>query len=117
MIQDQILNHYFDKCNSEGTPFLLSYIKFTSKTWKNKHYLNVGKHVGVFGDYSEGFIDFIKWKHANISEEVHFNSKSDYNKRKSTMNDIITSLNLSKTSKVIRVMCTSLSVVMNQDRI
>ena len=118
MIQDQILNHYFDKCNSEGTPFLLSYIKFTSKTWKNKHYLNVGKHVGIFGDYSEGFIDFIKWKHANISEKIHFNySKLDYNKRKITMNDIMTSLNLSKTCKVIRVIYTKLSVVISQDKI
>ena len=33
--------------------FSSSYIKFTSKTWKNKHYLNVGKYVAAFDDKVE----------------------------------------------------------------
>ena len=53
-------DHYLEKYNVEGTPFLSSYIKLTSKTWKRKNYLNVGKRVGVLGVYSEGFINFTK---------------------------------------------------------
>ena len=60
MLQDKMSDHYLDSYNVDGTPFLSSYIKFTSKTCKSKYYLNVGKHVGLFGDYSEGFMNFTK---------------------------------------------------------
>ena len=68
MIQDQMLDHYVDKFKSEGILCLSSYINFLSNIWKSKHYLNVGKHVGVIGDYGKGFMDFTEWKHDNKSK-------------------------------------------------
>ena len=80
-------DHYLEKYNVEGTPFLSSYIKLTSKTWKRKNYLNVEKRVGVLGVYSEGFINFTKWKHEYICEELHLTySASGSDRKKFIMN-------------------------------
>ena len=63
-------DHYLLTYRKEGFTRLSSYIKFTSKTWKIKHCLIVGKYVTTFGDNSEGFTDFNKWKHENITEKI-----------------------------------------------
>ena len=49
--------------------FSSSYIELTSKTWKSKHYLNIGKNI-TFGDKGEGYTDVTKWKHENITEKI-----------------------------------------------
>ena len=71
-----------------------------SKTWKIDYYLNVGKRILGFREYSDGFVDFNKWKNDNIDETIHsIYSKSDNMKTKYIMNDLREQL----TGKVIRV--------------
>ena len=83
VLQDQMTDHYLGNYNYKGTPFLSSYIKYTSKIWKRRNYLNVENHVGIVGEYSEGFINFTKWKYDNICEVLHLTySKSGSNRRK-----------------------------------
>ena len=94
-------DHNLHKYHIKGTPFLSSYMKFTSKTWKNNYYLNVRKRIHIFREYSDGFIDFNKSKNDNIDETIHsIYSKLDNMKRKYIMNDLMKEL----TGKLFRVM-------------
>ena len=68
LIKDAMSNYYIANNHKEGSLFLSSYIKFSSNKWECKHHLNVWKCVPAFGDESEGFVDFNKWKHENIIE-------------------------------------------------
>ena len=89
-----------DHYHKKDTPFLSSYIKFTSKTWKAKRYLNVEKRIKTFCEFSDGYIDFNKWKNDTINEVIHsIYSKSDNAKRKLIMNVLMNDLS----GNVIRV--------------
>ena len=66
LLQDKMSDHYLDYYHNKDISFLSSYIKFTSKTWKGKRYLNVGKRIKIFREFSDGFIDFNLWKNSCI---------------------------------------------------
>ena len=59
-IQNEIADHYLEHYNVAGNPFSSNKIKYLTKCWKQHHYLNVVKQVGIFGIHSNGFIDFNK---------------------------------------------------------
>ena len=48
LFQDKMSDHYLSHYHNKDISFLSSYIKFTSKTWKGKHYLNVEKRIIFF---------------------------------------------------------------------
>ena len=60
-LHDKMSDHYLDHYHKKDISFLSSYIKFTSKTWKAKRYLNVGKRIKKFREFSDGYIDFNIW--------------------------------------------------------
>ena len=59
-IQNQIADHYLENWNVVGIPFSSNKIKYLTKCWKQNHYLNVGKLVGIFEIHDNGFLDFNK---------------------------------------------------------
>ena len=76
-------DHYLDHYHNKDISFLSSYIKFTSKTWKGKRYLNVGKRIKNFREVSDSFVDFNQWKTNSINKVFHLKySKSDNKTRK-----------------------------------
>ena len=80
--------------------------------------MNVGKYVATFCDKVEGFIDFTKWNHDNITEDISEKySKSKHNQRVLILNDIVTSLNLSNINKVFLVLNDKLSGMMTPAQI
>ena len=98
-----------------GTPSSSNKIKHLTKKWKQNNYLNVAKLVGIFGNNNEGFMDFTKWKHANIYIFLHSNySESNTAQRKSIVNGLITTMNLSKRCKVFRVINKNISIVVSE---
>ena len=59
-------------------------------TWKGKRYLNVGKRLNIFGQYSDGLVDYNSLKKKCI--DVHFHSrysKFDNKIRKLIMNELM----------------------------
>ena len=58
-LQDKMTDHYLHKYHIKRIPFLSSYMKFTSKTWKNNYYLNVRKRIHIFREYSDGLLTLI----------------------------------------------------------
>ena len=63
-------------------------------------------------------MNFTKWRHDNILEVIHSNySKSGNDRGKFIMNDLMTSLNLSKRCNIIRVIDIKLYFFMIQDEI
>ena len=60
-------------------------------------------------------MDFTKWKHANIYIFLHSNySESNTAQRKSIVNGLITTMNLSKRCKVFQVINNKFSIVMRK---
>ena len=57
-LQDKMSDHYLDHFHKKDIQFLSSYIKFVSKIWKAKRYLNIGKRIKTFREFSDGYIDF-----------------------------------------------------------
>ena len=99
-LQDKMSGHYLDHYHNKDISFISSYIKFTSKTWKGKRYLNVGKRIKIFRQFSDGFIDFNLWKKKCIDVCFHSKySKPDNKTRRLIMNDLMNELS----GKVIRV--------------
>ena len=77
--------------------------------------MNFARLVGIFGKNNLGFMDFTKWKYDNICKVIHSNySESDATQRKSIMNDLIKTINLSKRYKVFRVINNKFSIVMSE---
>ena len=70
-LQDEMYDHYLDHYHKKYIPFLSSYIKFSSKKWKANRYLNVGKRIKVFREFSDNYIDFNQWKNDSINEGIH----------------------------------------------
>ena len=77
--------------------------------------MNVGKLIGIFREYDEGFIDFNKWKIDNINQDMQINySASNNSKRLTIIMDIITKTNVSNNCEVFRVLDDNDSIVMNE---
>ena len=107
--QDKMTDLFLDHYQNKDIKFLSSFIKFASVTWKGKRYLNVGKRLNIFGQYSDGLVDYNSWK--KKCTDVHFHSKyskSDNKNRKLIMNDLMNELS----SKVIRVVDNNYSIFM-----
>ena len=82
-LQDKMSDYYLDHYYNTYIPFLSSHIEFTSKTWKDKRYLNVGKRIKMFRDFNDSFIDFKQQKNNSINGVFHSkHSKSDNKTRK-----------------------------------
>ena len=109
------IDHELDIYNKVSTPFSSKKIKYLYKKWKHNNYLNVGKLVSIFGNNSEGFIDFTKQKKNNINKVVQTNYlASSQPKRLLIMNNLISKLKLSKQCKVFRVLDDKYSIVMKK---
>ena len=77
--------------------------------------MNVVKLNRIFGIYDEGFIDFNKRKHDNITKDIQNNySASKTSKRLSIMNDLMSKTNVSNNYKVFRVLDNKCSIVMSK---
>ena len=114
-LQNQLTDHYLDNWNNGGTPFSSNKIKYVTKIWKKKHYLNVGKLIGFFGEHDEGFIDFNKWKQHNITQDIQINySASNNSKTLIIIDDIMSKMNISNNYKVFRILDNKNSIVMNE---
>ena len=71
-LQDKMTDLFLDHYHNNDIKFLSSYIKFASMPWWGKRYLNIGKRLNIFGQYSDGFVDYNSWKKECI--DVHFHS-------------------------------------------
>ena len=98
-LQDKMSDHFLDHYHKKYS-LLPSYIKFLSKTWNAKRYLNIEKRIKIFREFSDGYIDFNKWNNDSINEVIHsIYSKSNNAKRKLIMNVLMNDLS----GNVIRV--------------
>ena len=67
-----------------------------------------------FREYSDGFVDFNKWKNNDIDESIHsIYSKSDNMKRKHIVNDLMKEL----TCKVIHLINKNYSMFMTEQKV
>ena len=107
-------DHYLNRYHKKGTPFYQVTLNSLPKYWKKKYYLNIGKRIQIFLEFSDGFIDFNKWKNDHIDGVMHaIFSKSNNAKRKIIMNDLMNDL----LGKVIHVVDKHTSIFMTEQEI
>ena len=76
--------------------------------------MNIEKRIKIVCEFSDGYIDFNKWKNDSINEVIHsIYSKSDNAKRKLIMNDLINDLS----DKVIRIVDKNYSIFITKQEI
>ena len=57
-LQDKMSDHCLDHYHKKIYSIFIELYQITSKTWKDKRYLNVEKRIKNFREFSDGYIDF-----------------------------------------------------------